>query len=51
MDEERKIDLMQRFTLFLTHFCKVQKLKTTKPIGAMAEFLVSLMEEKGEEKK
>ena len=46
MNDERRLDLFKRLLLFLTHFMVVQKLKTSKPVGTIAEFLVNLMEEK-----
>jgi len=49
MDEERRLDLMKRLTLFLTHFGSVQNLIYSKPVPAIAEFLVSLMQEKEKE--
>lgn len=46
LDSERGRDLGLRLCVFFEHFCNMQKLEMTKPVPAVVELIVSLMEEK-----
>lgn len=44
VESARGRDLQKRISILLTQICNVQRLKCTKPIPAIAEFVVGFLE-------